>query len=236
MLLAATDPFYAVTPDKLWGDGIRPAIMTDAQLTDEMRKGASTYNALYPPNREGLFGTPVGWIIIAAACVGAVALTYGGTAAAGQGAASLTTTTAGTAGTSTAGAATASGLKAVATAQKIAQGVSAAGRIGKAVGVELPDKLTNTADFLADPKSGAAQLVAGLAINELRDRHNLKLDAKGQDALRERIDRERLRQAAKLRVTAAAAEQAGAKKTPRTDWYKMLGLAIPVILFLAGQK
>ncbi len=238
MYLAAAKPdlFYRTSADDLWGDGIRPSMMTTAQLAGEMRKGMTTYRALYPPKNTGLFGTPVGWMMLAAVGVGAVAIATGGVAA-GAGVASAAST-AGTAATGVTTTAATTGLtaaKSLVAAQKIAAGLKIAGKVGSVAGVELPDQLMRAADFVANPKGVAAKLAFDAAMNELQGSHNLTLDAKGQDALREQIQREQQRQAALLRSRAAQLQQAGHKSTA-IDWWKVAPLLIPFVILLIQKK
>lgn len=235
MLLAAAkpDPFYRTSADALWGDGIRPAIMTTTQLAAEMRKGTTTYRKLYPPHDEGLFGTPVGWIMLAAVGVGAVAIASGGvTAGAGV------TSAASSAGTAATSSAVSSGLtaaKSLATAQKIAAGLKISGKVGSVAGVELPDQLMQAADFVANPTGAATKLAMGIAIDQLQSQHNLTLNAKGQDALHEQVKREQLRQGALLRRQANSARQAG-YAAPKVDWLKVLPLVIPFAILLISRQ
>lgn len=241
MLLAAVnkpDPFYRRDPDKLWGAGIRPAIMTDKQLASELLKGVTTYNTLYPPNNEGLFGTPVGWIMLAVVGVAAVALTAGAAAPAVSGAVSSGTGTATAAGTTAATAGTAStaatAAKGMVTAQKLATGYQVAGRGANLVGVDTPDGLDRAAGYLSASGSAgdlAFQFVAG----EIEHKNNLKLTAQGEAALKEQIERERKRQAALLRQRAARLRATGHPST-KIDWFKWAPLAIPFVILLIQKK
>lgn len=173
--------------------------------------------------------------MFAAVSVGAVAIAADGAPAAGAGVTSSVSTTAGTAATSATASTVSSGLtaaKALTTAQKIATGLKVAGKVGSATGMELPDQLMQAADFVANPKGAAMKLAMDVAMNELQQKYNLTLDAKGQDALKEKIRREQQRQAAVLRLQAKRLREAGYAR-PKTDWAKIASIIVPfVILFL----
>lgn len=243
MLLAAADPFYRVDADKLWGSGIRPAIMTDKQLAEELRKGATTYNVLHPSHSD-IFGMPlVFWVAVAAVCVGGIAIAAAGPAA-GVGAASTTGATGATGVTGATGLTTgATGITAtsstsvaggLATMQKIGTGLRLSGQVAEVAGVDTPDGLMRAANYM--DSSSVGQLAMNVTLGELQNRHNVRLNAKAQDALKEKLERERRRQAALLRQRAAAMRKAGYSAPPAIDWLKYAPIVVPCLILLLQKK
>lgn len=221
--------FYKKTEDELYGsDRIEFSFMTREQLADEIAKAIVTYNKLFPPKkksglRKGIdraLRTAIPAVMILGT-VGVAGSAILGSYGIGMGTAIKSLSVTAKAGS------------ALATVQKIASGVSAAGMVyGKVTG-DTPKDLIKASELIKSENAG--EVIKKVAIAELKNQGaEIQKDNKeANDALSELVKKEQSRMSENLkRLAAIKAEETG-EALPvkeKTGLAEIVALATPFIL------
>lgn len=228
------DPFYETTARELWGDQIRPPLLSLKQLDKELEEGRKKWIELHPPKSGWAKYKGLATFALVAASAGAASMAMGATAGAGAGAGITGAATAGAsvgaagaagaaAGALNYGAIAAAGAASGATGgalssssmmSMIKSGASylnkGAALYSKVTGKETPAELMAAADAIENSESfvEAGEKAFHYYVNQTGQK---VVDEQQRAMIRERLERERALQAERLRKLAAqkAEQQAG---------------------------
>lgn len=232
--------FYKVSDQALYGT-LTFRVMTNEQLDELVTAGVELINQLYPPPPSKTFlqvALPVVMIALAiasaGAAIGALAGVGQATAVAAQGIASVSGAAGGISSVSAV----------LTTVQNVATVINSVSTIAQVTGHSVPERLAKVSGYLsADINKLTVNTAIEKGFDYILEKQNQKIDKKNQrvvGALRERIDRERLRYAEFVRQMAA--EEAKRLNMPppeqlvaqqqqsRFTGKELLLLAVPLLL------